>query len=119
MTEKEKEIKQSLFEDQQRQLETNVEKLTIIIEQRFQSFDQYAEDEVQELRMISAENCMNALRMICWVPSSVAPYMLKGVGKASELLVCRDTKADDTEKNFIKRKGTMEPYQQPSSGIKS
>ena len=40
MTEKEKEIKQSLFEDQQRQLETNVEKLTIIVEQRFQSFDQ-------------------------------------------------------------------------------
>ena len=119
MTEKEKEIKQSLFEDQQRQLETNVEKLTIIVEQRFQSFDQHAEDEVQELRMISAENCMNALRMICWVPSSVAPYMLKGVGKASELLVCRDTKADDTEKNFIKMKGTMEPYQQPSSGIKS
>lgn len=52
MTEKEKETKQSLFEDQQRQLETNLEKLTIIIEQRFQSFDQYAEDEVQKLRMI-------------------------------------------------------------------
>ena len=81
MTENDKEIKQSLFEDQQRQLETNVEKLTIIIEQRFQSFDQYAEDEVRELRMISAENCMNALRMICRVPSSIAPYMLKGKGK--------------------------------------
>lgn len=52
MTEKEKETKQSLFEDQQRQLETNLEKLTIIIEHRFQSFDQYAEDEVQKLRMI-------------------------------------------------------------------
>ena len=100
MTEKEKEIKQTLFEDQQRQLETNVEKLTIIVEQRFQSFDQHAEDEVQELRMISIENCMNALRMICWVPSSIAPWMLKGVGKASELLVCRDTKADDNEKNL-------------------
>ena len=100
MTEKEKEIKQSLFEDQQRQLETNVEKLTIIVEQRFQSFDQHAEDEVQELRMISIENCMNALRMICWVPSSIASCMLKGVGKASELLVCRDTKADDNENNL-------------------
>ena len=89
-----------MFEDQQRQLETNVEKLTIIVEQHFQSFDQHAEDEVQELRMISIENCMNALRMICWVPSSIAPCMLKGVGKASELLVCRDTKADDNEKNL-------------------
>lgn len=92
MTEKEKETKQSLFEDQQRQLETNLEKLTIIIEQRFQSFDQYAEDEVQKLRMIFAENSMNALRMICWVPSSIAPHVDGGRGKLQNFLFAGTTK---------------------------
>ena len=43
----EKEMKQNLYKHQQQQL-TNFEKLSFLIEK---PFDQYAEDEVKELRM--------------------------------------------------------------------
>lgn len=48
MTEAEKEIKQNLFEEQQQQLEANVEKLSLFIEEPFQ---EYTEDKVAETRM--------------------------------------------------------------------
>ena len=48
MTEAEKEIKQHLFEEQQQQLEANIEKLSLFIEE---PFHQYTEDKVAETRM--------------------------------------------------------------------
>lgn len=48
MTNKEREIKQHLFEDQQQQLEENVEKLSKFLEA---PFDQYGEDRVMQVRM--------------------------------------------------------------------
>ncbi|KAK2998576.1 hypothetical protein RJ639_023917, partial [Escallonia herrerae] len=48
MTTKEREIKQNLFEDQQQQLEANVERLSMILEE---PFDEYAKDKVMETRM--------------------------------------------------------------------
>ncbi|CAL5383632.1 unnamed protein product [Camellia sinensis] len=48
LTEKEREIKQNLFEDQQQQLEANVEKLSMFLED---PFDEYDEDQVMETRM--------------------------------------------------------------------
>lgn len=48
MTDKEREIKQNLFEDQQQQLEANVEKLSKFVEE---PFDQFAEDKVMQIRM--------------------------------------------------------------------
>lgn len=48
MTEKEREIKQHLFEDQQQQLESNVEKLSKFLEE---PFDGYPEDQIMKIRM--------------------------------------------------------------------
>ena len=48
MTEKEREIKQNLFEDQQHQLEANIEKLSMVLEE---PFDEYAEDNLIDTRM--------------------------------------------------------------------
>lgn len=48
MTEAQREIKQNLFEDQQQQLEANVEKLSKILEEPFETF---SDDKVVEIRM--------------------------------------------------------------------
>jgi ariadne-1 len=48
MTDEEREIKKNLFEDQQQQLESNVEKLSMFLEEPFQQFSQ---DKVMDIRM--------------------------------------------------------------------
>ena len=48
MTKKEREIKQNLFDDQQQQLEANIEKLSMVLEE---PFDVYAEDNLIDTRM--------------------------------------------------------------------
>lgn len=48
MTKKETEMKQHLFEDQQQQLESNVEKLSKFFEE---PFDRYSEEEIMQMRM--------------------------------------------------------------------
>lgn len=48
MTQKEREIKQNLFEDQQQQFETNIERLSLFLEEPFAG---YVEDKVMETRM--------------------------------------------------------------------
>ncbi|XP_021599339.1 probable E3 ubiquitin-protein ligase ARI2 isoform X2 [Manihot esculenta] len=64
MTVEEREIKQNLFEDQQQQLESNVEKLSKFLEE---PFEQYTDDKVMEIRMqvinlstITDNLCMSA-----------------------------------------------------------
>lgn len=48
MTKEERELKQNLFEAQQQQFEAHVEKLSSILEEKFQL---YTEDEIKDLRL--------------------------------------------------------------------
>ncbi|KAF9620206.1 hypothetical protein IFM89_010941 [Coptis chinensis] len=105
MTKEETERKQHLFEDQQQQLESNVEKLSKFIEE---PFDTYAMDKVMEIRMqvinltvITDRLCTkmyecienDLLGCLQFETHNIAPYKSKGVEKASELPVW-STKAD-------------------------
>ncbi|GLT43042.1 hypothetical protein SLA2020_170160 [Shorea laevis] len=108
MTIEEREIKQHLFEDQQQQLESNVEKLSKFLEE---PFDQYADDKVMEIRMrvinlsvITDELCKkmydcienDLLGSIQVGNHSIAPYKSKGIEKASELSACWNSKVSST-----------------------
>ncbi|KAI4295569.1 hypothetical protein L6164_035603 [Bauhinia variegata] len=108
MTEKEREIKQHLFEDQQQQLESNVERLSKILEE---PFDQFADSKIMEIRMqvINASVIIDNLcqKMYECIENdllgclqlgthSIAPYKSKGIERASELQVCWTNKANDT-----------------------
>ncbi|KAL8540278.1 hypothetical protein ACS0TY_001753 [Phlomoides rotata] len=99
MTEKEREIKQHLFEDQQQQLESNVEKLSKFLEE---PFDGYPEEQIMQIRMhiinLSAvtDNLCKAmyeciendlLGSLQFTIHSIAPYRSKGIEKAEELTV--------------------------------
>lgn len=48
MTDKDRQLKQHLFEDQQQQLESNVEKLSKFLEE---PFDEYCEEQIMSIRM--------------------------------------------------------------------
>lgn len=109
MSEAEREMKQNLFEDQQQQLEANVEKLSKILEEPFDTF-KYA--KLMEIRMqiITLSALIDDLckKMYECIDSdlldsinlgsvhSIAPYKSKGIEKASELPVCWSNKADNT-----------------------
>ncbi|KAI3465019.1 hypothetical protein Pfo_021682 [Paulownia fortunei] len=97
MSSEEKTIKQNLFEDQQQQLETNIEKLSMFLEE---PFAEYPEDKVLEIRMktitLSAVtdnlcgklyDCIDneLLGPLQQATHIIAPYRSKGVEKASEL----------------------------------
>ncbi|GLT85877.1 hypothetical protein SLE2022_040500 [Rubroshorea leprosula] len=108
MTIEGREIKQHLFEDQQQQLESNVEKLSKFLEE---PFDQYADDKVMEIRMqvinltvIIDELCKKMYDciendLLCSIQvgnHSIAPYKSKGIEKASELSACWNSKVSST-----------------------
>ncbi|KAK8613761.1 hypothetical protein V6N13_101517 [Hibiscus sabdariffa] len=108
MTDEEREIKQHLFEDQQQQLEANVEKLSKFLAE---PFDQYTDDKVMEIRMhvinlsVIIDNlckkmyeCIenDLLGSLQRNTHNIAPYKSKGIEKASELAVCRNSKASTT-----------------------
>ncbi|KAL7156716.1 hypothetical protein ABFS83_02G027300 [Erythranthe nasuta] len=99
MTKKECEIKQHLFEDQQQQLESNVEKLSKILEE---PFDEYPEEKIMQIRMqvinlseITDSLCKKTyecvenelLGSLCYTTHHIAPYHSKGIEKAGELTV--------------------------------
>ncbi|XVF36177.1 hypothetical protein REPUB_Repub19eG0035500 [Reevesia pubescens] len=88
-------IKQNLFEDQQQQFEANVEKLSSILEEKF---DTYTEDDILSFRMriialsVTTDNlCRNLyeyietdlLGSLHRTVHGIAPYRSKGVEKAS------------------------------------
>ncbi|KVI01962.1 Zinc finger, C6HC-type, partial [Cynara cardunculus var. scolymus] len=77
MTKEDLEIKQHLFEDQQQQLETNVEKLSKFIEE---PFDQYPDDRIMDIRMQT-----DLLGSLQFGIHNIAPYYSKGIEKATEL----------------------------------
>ncbi|XP_022768863.1 probable E3 ubiquitin-protein ligase ARI2 isoform X4 [Durio zibethinus] len=95
MSKTERKIKQNLFEDQQQQFEANVEKLSSVLEEKF---DTYSENDILSFRMriiaLSAtiDNlCRNLYEYIetdllgsIWqTVHRIAPYRSKGVEKAS------------------------------------
>ncbi|KAL6494766.1 putative E3 ubiquitin-protein ligase ari2 [Orobanche gracilis] len=99
MTTKECEIKQHLFEDQQQQLESNVEKLSKFFEE---PFDEYPEEQVMQIRMQVIDlsviidglcrkmyECIenDLLGSLQYTIHNIAPYQSKGIAKAEELAV--------------------------------
>ncbi|XP_057456360.1 probable E3 ubiquitin-protein ligase ARI1 isoform X2 [Lotus japonicus] len=108
MSEAQREIKQNLFEDQQQQLEGNVEKLSKILEEPFETFQ---DAKVMELRMqiINVSTIIDKLcqKMYDCIENdllgslhlgvhSIAPYKSKGIERASELSDCWNNKANNT-----------------------
>ncbi|WJX45491.1 putative E3 ubiquitin-protein ligase ari2, variant 3 [Trifolium repens] len=109
MSEAEREIKQNLFEDQQQQFEANVERLSKILEEPFETFDDDA--KVMEIRMeiINLSTLIDGLckKMYECIENdlldsvnlgsihSIAPYKSKGIERASELPVCFSNKASN------------------------
>jgi len=61
MTAQERELKRNLFEDQQQQLESNVEKLSMFLEKDFQDF---SDDEVMDT-MKHVINLSNVVDKLC------------------------------------------------------
>ncbi|WJX51541.1 putative E3 ubiquitin-protein ligase ari2 [Trifolium repens] len=110
MSEAEREIKQNLFEDQQQQFEANVERLSKILEEPFETFD---DADVMKTRMeiINLSTLIDGLckKMYECIENdllesislgsihSIAPYKSKGIERASELPVCFSNKASNTE----------------------
>ncbi|XP_058069160.1 probable E3 ubiquitin-protein ligase ARI2 isoform X2 [Magnolia sinica] len=102
MTREELELKQNLFENQQEQLEVNVERLSMSIEQ---PFDELPKDKVWEVRM-QIINLTTLIDKLCKkmyecidndllgaLPRmlNIAPYKSMGVERASELSVSLDS----------------------------
>ncbi|XP_065855855.1 probable E3 ubiquitin-protein ligase ARI2 [Euphorbia lathyris] len=116
MTLEEREIKQNLFEDQQQQLESNVEKLSKFLEE---PFDQYTDDKVMEIRM-QVINLSTIIDTLCKKmyeciegdllgrlqlgTHNIAPYRSKGIEKASELSSCWSSKVNASD-NFLASDG--------------
>lgn len=101
MTKEEREIKQNLFEDQQQQLEANVEKLSMCLEEPFHTFEDAKVDEIR-MRIITMTSIIDNLckKMYECIDTDllgslkhtthvIAPYSSKGVEKASELSTWR------------------------------
>lgn len=97
MTKEEREIKQNLFEDQQQQLEANVEKLSMCLEEPFHTFEDAKVEEIR-MRVITMTSIVDNLcrKMYECIETDllgslqhathiIAPYKSKGVEKASEL----------------------------------
>ncbi|KAI5388643.1 carbonyl reductase (NADPH-dependent) ari1 [Lathyrus oleraceus] len=127
MSEAEREIKQNLFEDQQQQFESNVEKLSKMLEEPFDTFEY---DKVMEIRMqiIDLTTLIDGLckKMYECIENdllgsinlgtihSIAPYRSKGIEKASELQVCWSNKANNTGKSTI---NSIAPYIDCSTSV--
>ncbi|KAK6143503.1 hypothetical protein DH2020_023851 [Rehmannia glutinosa] len=110
MTEKEREIKQHLFEDQQQQLESNVEKLSKFLEE---PFDVYSDEQIMEIRMqvinlsvITDSLCKkmyecienDLLGSLQFTIHIIAPYQSKGIEKAEELTIGLGAQASSNNK---------------------
>lgn len=98
MTTLEREMKQNLFEDQQQQLESNVEKLSMFLQKDFENFD---DEKIEEMRMhvinlsrVVNLSCKKMYQCIenellqtlqCAFSHQIAPYKSSGLERASEL----------------------------------
>ncbi|KAJ8763452.1 hypothetical protein K2173_002335 [Erythroxylum novogranatense] len=125
MTEVDREIKQSLFEDQQQQLESNVEKLSKFLGK---PFEQYSDDKVMDIRMqvinlsvVTDSLCKKMYECIendllgSLQPGmhNIAPYKSKGIEKASELTTGWSSKTNATNM-FLSSSGGTSKQERPS-----
>ncbi|KAI9077466.1 hypothetical protein K1719_040585 [Acacia pycnantha] len=94
MPEKERERKQNLFEDQQQQLEANIERLSMFLEEPFDEFEDdkvmKIRDQVINLSAIVDSSCRKMYEVIendllGSLHHKIAPYKSKGIEKASLL----------------------------------
>ncbi|KAL2471794.1 putative E3 ubiquitin-protein ligase ARI1 [Abeliophyllum distichum] len=112
MTEEESAIKQNLFENQQQQLERNVERLSMFLEE---PFAEYSESKVMttKMKIMSLSTVIDNLckklydcienELLGSLQSEIhiiAPYRSKGVEKASELLNTYSTKTALPEEKY-------------------
>ncbi|KAG1348161.1 RBR-type E3 ubiquitin transferase [Cocos nucifera] len=110
MTRGERQMKQHLFEDQQQQLESNVEKLSLFLEKEFQHL---TDEEIIGTRMqvinlsrIVDNSCKEMYQCIendLLYPLKhsvhhIAPYKSRGLERASELSECWDS--DESSRNM-------------------
>ncbi|KAL6560789.1 putative E3 ubiquitin-protein ligase ari2 [Orobanche gracilis] len=97
MTKREREMKQHLFEDQQQQLESNVEKLSKFLEEPFHEF---SDEQIMQIRMhiidltvVTDSLCQklyecienDLLGTLQFTIPIIAPYRSEGIEKAEEL----------------------------------
>ncbi|ESR48151.1 hypothetical protein CICLE_v10003455mg [Citrus x clementina] len=100
MTREERKIKQNFFEDQQQQFETNIERLSLILEE---NFEKYSEHQLKDFRMrvitqsVTADYlCRNLYE---WIEADllgslkhsvhkIAPFNSAAVEKASKIPYC-------------------------------
>ncbi|XP_021718700.1 probable E3 ubiquitin-protein ligase ARI2 isoform X1 [Chenopodium quinoa] len=117
MTKEDREIKKNLFEDQQQQLEANIEKLSMCLEEPFHTLD---DDKVLETRMriitmmtIVDNLCRkmyeciegDLLGSLQHTIHIIAPYRSKGLEKASEITDWRNhsyTRERNSSSNGVK-----------------
>ncbi|XP_051134078.1 probable E3 ubiquitin-protein ligase ARI2 isoform X2 [Andrographis paniculata] len=130
---KESELKQLLFEDQQQQLESNVEKLSKFLEE---PFDEYDEDQIMKVRMevinlsVITDNlckkmyeCIenDLLGPLQFTNLIIAPYRSKGVERAEELTVGRSSQANGEVTEISKASSSAANLQQsrkrPRKGV--
>ncbi|KAL0314751.1 UNVERIFIED_CONTAM: putative E3 ubiquitin-protein ligase ARI2 [Sesamum angustifolium] len=112
MSSQEKTIKQNLFEDQQQQLETNVERLSMFLEEQFAK---YPKNRILELRTkvitlsaVTDKLCKKLydcienelLGPLQQVTHIIAPYRSKGVERASELPAKPEATKDEEGTNY-------------------
>ncbi|KAL3814166.1 hypothetical protein ACJIZ3_015434 [Penstemon smallii] len=128
MTKKQREIKQHLFEDQQQQLESNVEKLSKFLEE---PFDEYSEEQVTQIRMqvinlsVITDNlckkmyeCIenDLLGSLEFTIHIIAPYQSKGIEKAEELSVGWSAQANNKNRSQKAADQSNERGQASTSG---
>ncbi|KAL1563982.1 putative E3 ubiquitin-protein ligase ari2 [Salvia divinorum] len=120
MKEKESGLKWHFFEDHQQQLESNVEKLSEILEE---PFDEYGDEQVRQIRIqvIDLSVIADSLcrRMYECIENDllgslqiIAPYQSKGIEKAGEL---NGSQVNDKEKEPKAAGDTMEISQASTS----
>ncbi|KAK4390635.1 putative E3 ubiquitin-protein ligase ARI2 [Sesamum angolense] len=112
MSSQEKTIKQNLFEDQQQQLETNVERLSMFLEEQFAK---YPKNRILELRTkvitLSAVTDKLCKKLYDCIENEllgplqqathiIAPYRSKGVERASELPAKPEATKDEEGTNY-------------------
>ncbi|XP_074264110.1 putative E3 ubiquitin-protein ligase ARI2 isoform X1 [Silene latifolia] len=127
MSTKEREIKQNLFEDQQQQLEANVERLSLYLEEPFHEFDDYGKVMESRMKIITMTNVVDSLcrNMYDCIENDllgplrrtthiIAPYMSKGLEKASKFC---DWRMISNEKYSSSIGGGIKGSSESSSGL--
>ncbi|KAI4318373.1 hypothetical protein MLD38_032087 [Melastoma candidum] len=128
MSKEERELKQQLFEDQQQQLESNVERLSKFLEA---PFDEFEKDKMMDIRMqvlnltvVTDSLCQKMYDCIendlLGSTHDIAPYRSKGIERALELSGSFSSNANGTDHHplldLAKVGGPAEPDRPSGSG---